>query len=102
MSAFVLTRKARNDLITIAGYTERTWGREQRNIYLRQLDDAFHFLAQSPLAGRDCAEIRQGYRKLPILAHIIFYRALAVDRIEIVRVLHKSMDVESGLVTWQE
>ena len=97
MKSFVLTHKAKADLYAIAVYTEQQWGTEQRNLYLKQFDEAFHMLAEAPLAGRDCDYIKPGYRKFPQGSHIIFYRAGTKSMIEIVRILHKSMDVETQL-----
>ena len=74
MPAFRLTAKARADLLEIGRYTQRTWGRDQRNRYLSHLDEAFHLLAQEPDRGRPCDEIRQGYRKYYVGRHVIFYR----------------------------
>jgi hypothetical protein len=48
---------------SIGRYTQATWGREQRNIYLTRLDACFHLLAQEPERGRACDAIRPGYRK---------------------------------------
>ncbi|MCL4780848.1 MAG: type II toxin-antitoxin system RelE/ParE family toxin [Gammaproteobacteria bacterium] len=95
--AFVLTRKAVADLKAIAIYTEERWGRDQRNWYIKQLDDAFRLLAGTPLAGKDCTDLRSGYRKFPQGSHIIFYRSGADGIIEIVRILHKNMDVAATL-----
>lgn len=97
MKPFVLTRRTKADLYAIAIYTEQQWGREQRNLYLKQFDEAFHVLADAPLAGRDCDYIKTGYRKFPQGSHIIFYKAGTKSTIEIVRILHKSMDVEAQL-----
>lgn len=94
---FVLTRKAKADLKAIAIYTEERWGRDQRNLYIKQLDDAFRLLAGTPLAGKDCTDIKCGYRKFPQGSHIIFYRSGSNRVIEIVRLVHKNMDVESTL-----
>lgn len=52
-------------------------------------------LIQSYEVGISCDHVRDGYRKLPQASHLIFYRQDIEERIEIVRVLHKSMDVES-------
>jgi len=97
MKPFGLTRKAKADLYAIAIFTEQQWGKEQRNLYLKQFDEAFHMLARSPLAGRDCDYIKEGYRKFPQGSHIIFYKARSKSTIEIVRILHKSMDVDTQL-----
>lgn len=95
MKAFVLTSKAKADLRAIAIFTEKHWGKEQRNVYIKQFDDAFHMLANAPLAGKACDYIRNGYRKFPQGSHIIFYKDGSKNKIEIVRILHKNMDVES-------
>ena len=97
MGTFTLTNKAKSDLKSIATYTQRKWGREQRGIYLKQFDDAFHLLANSPEVGAKCDFIKLGYRKFPNVSHVVFYRSLSDSKIEIVRILHKRMDVETNL-----
>jgi len=96
MPAFRLTAKARADLRDIGRYTQRTWGRDQRNHYLSRLDEAFHLLAREPDRGRSCDNIRQGYRKYQVGRHVIFYRRSGAD-IEIIRILHERMDLEACL-----
>ena len=96
--SFVLTNRAMADLQAIALFTEERWGKEQRNLYIKQFDDAFHMLANAPLAGKACDYIRNGYRKFPQGSHIIFYKDSNKQKIEIVRILHKNMDVEAKFV----
>lgn len=93
MGSFQLTNKAKRDLKSIAAHTQKKWGKEQRRIYLRQFDEAFHVLSGTPGLGIACDYIRAGYRKFPVVSHIVFYRLLSESHIEIVRVLHKRMDV---------
>ena len=93
MGTFSLTEAAKADLKSIAAYTQRRWGREQRRIYAKQFDDAFHMLAKSPESGAACDSIKIGYRKFPNGSHVIFYRHLSDNEIEIVRILHKRMDL---------
>jgi toxin ParE1/3/4 len=95
MKKFVLTRKAKADLFAIAVFTEKNWGKEQRNIYIKQFDDAFHLLAESQQIGKPCDYIKNGYRKFPQGSHIIFYKNNTKEKIVIIRILHKNMDVES-------
>lgn len=97
MPSFTLTNRAKADLKEIARFTQNRWGREQRNLYLQMLDASFRQLAANPQKGRDCSEIRIGYRKLVAGGHVIFYRQTLSDTIEIVRVLHGHMDVETRL-----
>jgi len=96
MPAYRLTKKALDDLRSIARYTEKTWGREQRNKYLSNMNSSFQMLANEPQLGRTCDEIKQGYRKHHLGRHLIFYRLIA-SRVEIIRILHDSMDVDSHL-----
>lgn len=97
MPSFSLTNMAKADLKEIARFTQNRWGREQRNLYLQMLDVSFQQLAANPLKGKDCSDIRIGYRKLNAGSHVIFYRQTLVDTIEIVRVLHGHMDIETRL-----
>lgn len=90
---FQLTIRAKEDLKSIALYTEDLWGLVQRNLYLKQIDDVFHIIAKSPHCGRACDYIRQGYYKYNIGKHIIFYRQISVGEVQIVRILHDSMDI---------
>lgn len=97
MPTFTLTNLAKADMKEIAKFTQNRWGREQRNLYLQMMDVSFHQLAANPLKGKDCSDIRVGYRKLIAGSHVIFYRQTLTDTIEIVRVLHGHMDIEMGL-----
>ena len=95
MIPFKLTNKAKNDLIKIAKYTEARWGKKQRNLYLKQFDDSFHLLADTPNVGRECDFVKVGYRKFPQGSHLIFYKDGDNCKIEIICILQKSMDVLS-------
>jgi toxin ParE1/3/4 len=97
MPTFSLTKKAIADLKDIGRYTLEHWGREQRNLYLGMLDASFQQLASNPLRGKDCSDIRSGYRKFNAGSHVIFYRQQSGDAIEIVRILHCRMDCETRL-----
>jgi len=93
MPTFKLSKKAKDDLIGIARYTEQTWGREQRLLYLKKLDVMFYTLADNPALHRSCDDIRSGYFKQLVGSHLIFFRNDPNSTIEIIRVLHKRMDV---------
>jgi toxin ParE1/3/4 len=97
MQLFQLSKEAKNDLRSIAIFTENRWGRTQRNLYIKQLDEAFLMLAQTPDLGISCDHIREGYKKFPQGSHIIFYKRSTSAKILVVRILHKSMDYDSQL-----
>lgn len=97
VSKFILTSQAKIDLIKIAKYTQITWGLSQRNDYLKVLDTTFHLLSDEPELGINCGYIREGYSKYPQASHVIYYKEYKINQILIVRILHKSMDVNSAL-----
>ncbi|KAF3982126.1 MAG: type II toxin-antitoxin system RelE/ParE family toxin [Methylococcales symbiont of Hymedesmia sp. n. MRB-2018] len=92
MRTFTLTNKAKADLKSIAAYTQRQWGKDQRKTYIRQFDDSFYMLSKTPELGNKCDFIKQGYRKFPVSSHILFYHNISQFKIEFVRILHKRMD----------
>lgn len=98
MRPFELTRKAKSDLYAIALYSEQQWGKAQRNLYIKQLDDAFHLIADNPALGKNCDVLLPGYRKFPQGSHVIYYINGSNAAITIIRILHKSMDVEPKVI----
>lgn len=96
MAGYVLTRRARADLVEIGRYTRANWGELQRNRYLAALFAEFDRLGREPLVGVPVDDLRPGYRRGRQGRHLIFYRTVD-DRIEIVRVLHERMDIARHL-----
>jgi toxin ParE1/3/4 len=90
---FVLTPRARADIDEIWDYTAERWGLEQAETYLRELRKNIQAVADAPSLGRECEEVRAGYRQYPSGSHVLFYR-LTGNSIEIVRILHERMDSE--------
>jgi toxin ParE1/3/4 len=96
MPAFRLTVKARADLTNAGRYTQKTWGRDQRNCHPSRLDEVFHLLARERDRGHPCDDIGQGYRQYHPGRPVILYRQSSQD-IEIIRILHERMDIEVRL-----
>lgn len=89
-----VTPRAKIDLLEIAKYTELTWGKLQRNKYLKNLDLRFSWLAHNPLLGKHRTDIHQLYYSYPEGQHVIFY--LIRDKsIDIIGIPHKEMDILS-------
>ena len=90
MAAFRFSRRAEADLVGIATYTLRTWGKAQTARYLGDLEAFCRTLADNPSLGRPCDEVRPGLRRTEHGKHVVFYRQ---DRtgILISRILHQSM-----------
>lgn len=91
MAIVKITRQADADLADIWDYTAAHWGQSQARKYLTQLEQRFLFLAKRPEQGR----LRYDLPGFPLsyhqARHVIFYRKFK-DGVEIVRILHDSMD----------
>jgi len=84
------------DLIEIWLYTFKAWGEQQADKYLDDLDAAIQLLAEQPLICRERIELVPPIRIHHHEHHLIVYLAIG-DGINIVRVLHENMDVDSHL-----
>ena len=89
-----ITPRARDDLKNIGRYTERAWGKAQRNRYLKSLDARFHWLAENPLLGKHRTDICEGYHSFPEGQHVVFY-LFSSTTIDIIGIPHKEMDTIS-------
>ena len=87
---------AKQDLIDIWLYTFIEWGESQADKYLDDLDTVLTLLAEQPLICRERSEISPPVRIHHHAHHLIIYTTVD-DDINIVRVLHENMDVESKL-----
>ena len=96
MLSLNLAQSAVHDLEKIADYSLSNWGQKQSDDYLDEFEKAFHLLLDNPGLGKSRADIKPGYRSLPIEKHIIFYR-IAEQSLEILRILHSSMDMPQHL-----
>ena len=92
--SFRITPRAAQDLRNIARYTLPTWGRKQRDTYLRAIDRRFSWLVENPNLGKPRADIKEGYYSYPQGSHVIFY-LVREDGIDIIGVPHQRMDVVS-------
>jgi toxin ParE1/3/4 len=94
---FKLSKAADADLRKIAEYTNDYWGIKQRDAYIKEIFHAFAQLAKAPQIAVQMDTVREGYRKFPQGSHVIFFREGDTSNIEIIRVLHKRMDVDAHL-----
>lgn len=69
------------------------WDVRQAAQYHALLKNKMELLTAMPELGRARDELRHGYRSFQIARHLIFYRK-AEQGIEIVRVLHVSMQAQ--------
>jgi toxin ParE1/3/4 len=95
---FEISEKAFEDIEDIWLYTVETWSKEQADRYYNLIFDEIEYIVANPLSGRDFNHIRKNYRCSKVKSHLIFYRYLkSKNTVEIIRILHQSMDIEERL-----
>lgn len=108
MARFRLSRHAEVDLAHILATSQERWGTRGRRYYAAILVVAMRKVASDPQgpATRDRAELSPGLRSFHIRhargddprakvrrpVHVLYFRAVAPNLIEIVRVLHERME----------
>ena len=93
----MLSPAAPADLGDIWDYTCERWGESQAENYVRDIQRAIDRVAHNPLIGRSLDEVREGYRRHAVGSHTLYYRISRPDLIDVVRILHKRMDVDQHL-----
>ena len=97
MVDYVLSNRAKNDLIDIWQYTFNRWSRKQADFYTRKLLDACAFISTAPeFVGISYEQVLSGYKAFLVGKHLIFYKILN-GKVFIARILHQRMDVEHSL-----
>ena len=96
MANYRLSPAAQADLESIWDYTVRQWGEAQAEFYTRGIQAACEALINGTLVSQSAEDIRAGYRKVAVGSHVMFFR-MQSDGVEIIRILHQSMDVERHL-----
>ncbi len=94
MAKYNLTKKAVTDLTNIWNYTFEKWSEQQADNYYENLIESFEEITQKPFIGKKYEGITSGLLGLRVKKHIIFYREISKDEIEITRILHGSMDLK--------
>lgn len=70
-------------------------GRGTGRHYARDLQATIEMIAEHPGMGQQDDSLRSGYRRCATGSHVVFYRVGA--KVEIIRVLHQSMDARAYL-----
>lgn len=91
---YLLSNKATQDLSDIWYYSVETWSENQADKYYHTLTTAFNEISKNPIIGKRYDEVKAGLLGYRIQRHIIFYRITQPDSIEIIRILHDSMDLK--------
>ncbi|MCF8451772.1 MAG: type II toxin-antitoxin system RelE/ParE family toxin [Pedobacter sp.] len=97
MAGYRFTNKAVEDLTQIWNYTINKWSENQADIYYNMILENCQELANKPSLGKDYSEITQNLLGIKAGRHIIFYRRIEGNKIEIIRILHGQMDLKKRI-----
>ncbi|MGJ8732450.1 MAG: type II toxin-antitoxin system RelE/ParE family toxin [Cellulophaga sp.] len=85
------------DLENIWIYTFKKWTKEQADRYYDLIMAEIDFISDNYLIGKSAEQTRKNYRVTKIKSHLIFYRKVENEIVEIVRILHQRMDIKKQL-----
>jgi len=97
MPGYKLTHKAVEDLTGIWNYTVEKWSEKQADKYYRLLIDNFDELSRNPGLGKSYSDIIENILGFRVGRHIIFYRIIQSNKIELLRILHEKMDLRNRI-----
>jgi len=97
MVKYKLTNKAVDDLTQIWNYTIVRWSENQADKYYRMLLDNCNDVANNPESGRSYSGVSENLLGFRAGRHIIFYRRIDDNEIEIIRILHEQMDLKNRI-----
>lgn len=91
MTGFLLSPAAKSDVEEIWDYTAERWGLDQAESYTQGIRDLCDAVASGKRRGRP-VDIRDGYLKMAVGAHMAYFKTRDDGTIVIMRILHQSMD----------
>ena len=97
MAEYKLTNKAVADLSKIWEYTFELWSEKQADKYYDGLISNCEEIAENPDLGKNYEGISKQLLGIKSNRHIIFYRTLNENYVEITRILHESMDLKKRI-----
>ena len=92
-----MTNKAVADLSIIWEYTFEVWSEKQADKYYDELISNCKEIAKNPDLGKKYKGISKQLLGIKANRHIIFYRTLNKDYVEITRILHERMDLRKRI-----
>jgi len=97
MAKYKLTNKAVDDLTQIWDYTFDKWSESQADKYYNMLLDNCEEIANNSDLGKKYSAVVENLLGFKVGRHIIFYRRIEEDEIEITRILHEQMELKNRI-----
>lgn len=94
---YKISQRALQDLNDIWLYTYANWSIIQADRYYNLILDEIELLSQEIYNGKSRDYIKKGYRSISIKSHIVFYKISDNNVLEVVKILHKMVDIETKL-----
>lgn len=97
MAKVILRQEAVNDLNEIWLYTFYSWSEKQADNYYESLENACMQIGVNPMLGKKYPTINPDLLGFKSGRHIIFYQILNKNEVDVIRILHEQIDIESKL-----
>ena len=97
MTNVIWRQKAIDDLTAIWKYTLQEWSENQADYYYKTIRSACSKIGRNPAIGKNYPEISSDLFGFKSEKHILFYQIVSEHEIEIIRILHESMDLKNRL-----
>jgi len=91
-----ISKAAGRDLDRIWEYTFHKWSKEQADRYYGMIMNEIEFIASNLTSGKPMEHIKKDYFASFVKSHMILFKRNK-EIVEIIRILHQKMDVESNL-----
>jgi len=97
MPKYLISNKAVEDLSNIWNYTYKNWSENQADKYYELLIYFCEEISENPKIGKNYNEIDENILGYHASRHIIFYQVIKANEIEVLRILHESMDLKNRI-----
>ena len=94
MASYVLTHRAVEDLTDIWNYSFEEWSESQADKYYSSLLSACQDISENPLFGKNYENVISDLKGFRSGKHVIFYREISSNFIEVARILHEKIDLK--------
>ncbi|PVX45596.1 toxin ParE1/3/4 [Flavobacterium sp. 103] len=97
MPRYIISEKALDDINKIWIYTAENWSIEQADRYYNLLFDEIEYIVDNFVMARDFGNVRKNYRCSKVKSHLVFFKKIESNEIEVIRILHERMDIDTQL-----
>jgi toxin ParE1/3/4 len=93
---YLISKAAGSDLDGIWEYTFHKWSKELADRYYNLIMNEIEFIASNLTSGKPMNHVKKNYFASFVKSHMILFKRNK-GIVEIIRILHQKMDVESNL-----